>query len=37
MADKVHCAHILVKTELEAKTVVERLKKGETGKEGEEV
>ena len=29
MADKVHCAHILVKTEQEAKTVVERLKKGE--------
>jgi peptidyl-prolyl cis-trans isomerase C len=29
MADKVHCAHILVKTGQEAKTVVERLKKGE--------
>jgi parvulin-like peptidyl-prolyl isomerase len=30
MADKVHCAHILVKTEQEAKTVLERLNKGET-------
>jgi peptidyl-prolyl cis-trans isomerase C len=29
MPDKVHCAHILVKTEQEAKTVVERLNKGE--------
>ena len=29
MADKVHCAHILVKSETEAKTVLERLKKGE--------
>jgi parvulin-like peptidyl-prolyl isomerase len=29
MPDKVHCAHILVKTEQEAKTVLERLKKGE--------
>ena len=29
MPDKVHCAHILVKTEKEAKTVLERLKKGE--------
>ena len=29
MPDKVHCAHILVKTELEAKAVLERLKKGE--------
>jgi peptidyl-prolyl cis-trans isomerase C len=29
MPDKVHCAHILVKTEQEAKTILERLKKGE--------
>ncbi len=29
MPDKVHCAHILVKTEAEAKMVLERLKKGE--------
>ena len=29
MPDKVHCAHILVKTEGEAKTVLERLNKGE--------
>ena len=29
MPDKVHCAHILVKSESEAKTVLERLKKGE--------
>jgi len=29
MPDKVHCAHILVKTEKEANTVLERLKKGE--------
>ncbi len=29
MPDKVHCTHILVKTEQEAKTVLERLKKGE--------
>ncbi len=29
MADKVHCAHILVKTQTEAKAVEERLKKGE--------
>jgi len=29
MPDKVHCAHILVKTEQEAKAVQERLKKGE--------
>jgi peptidyl-prolyl cis-trans isomerase C len=29
MPSKVHCAHILVKTEKEANTVVERLKKGE--------
>jgi parvulin-like peptidyl-prolyl isomerase len=28
MPDKVHCAHILVKTEQEAKTVLERLNKG---------
>lgn len=28
MTDKVHCAHILVKTEQEAKAVLERLKKG---------
>jgi parvulin-like peptidyl-prolyl isomerase len=29
MPDKVHCAHILVKTEQEAKAIIERLKKGE--------
>jgi peptidyl-prolyl cis-trans isomerase C len=29
MPDKVHCAHILVKSESEATVVVERLKKGE--------
>ncbi|MCL6578464.1 MAG: peptidylprolyl isomerase [Candidatus Bathyarchaeota archaeon] len=29
MPDKVHCAHILVRTEQEAKTVLERLNKGE--------
>jgi parvulin-like peptidyl-prolyl isomerase len=29
MADKVHCAHILVKTETEAKNVKARLDKGE--------
>jgi peptidyl-prolyl cis-trans isomerase C len=29
MPDRVHCAHILVKTEQEAKAVLERLKKGE--------
>jgi parvulin-like peptidyl-prolyl isomerase len=29
MPDKVHCAHILVKTEQEAKAVLECLKKGE--------
>ena len=29
MPDKVHCAHILVKTEQEARTVLERLNKGE--------
>jgi len=29
MPDKVHCAHILVKSESEAKAVLERLRKGE--------
>jgi len=29
MPDKVHCAHILVKTETEAKKILERLSKGE--------
>ena len=29
MPDKVHCANILVKTEKEANTVLEQLKKGE--------
>jgi len=29
MTDKVHCAHILVKTEHEANAVLERLNKGE--------
>ena len=29
MPDKVHCAHILVKTEIEAKKILERLGKGE--------
>ena len=29
MTDQVHCAHILVKTEQEAKTVLARLSKGE--------
>jgi peptidyl-prolyl cis-trans isomerase C len=29
MPDKVHCAHILVKTEQEAKAIVEKLDKGE--------
>jgi len=29
MLNKVHCAHILVKSEKEAKEVLERLKKGE--------
>jgi parvulin-like peptidyl-prolyl isomerase len=29
MPDKVHCAHILVKTESEAKVVLDRLNKGE--------
>jgi parvulin-like peptidyl-prolyl isomerase len=28
MPDKVHCAHILVKSEQEAKAILERLKKG---------
>jgi parvulin-like peptidyl-prolyl isomerase len=29
MPDQVHCAHILAKTEQEAKTILERLNKGE--------
>src|SRR3990170_4181007 len=29
MANQVHCAHILVKTEFEAKAVLERIEKGE--------
>ncbi|MEM3011303.1 MAG: peptidylprolyl isomerase, partial [Candidatus Bathyarchaeia archaeon] len=29
MSDKVHCAHILVRTEKEANMVLERLKRGE--------
>jgi len=29
MTDKVHCAHILVKTEQEAKAILDRLNKGE--------
>lgn len=29
MSNKVHCAHILVKTEKEAKDVLERIRKGE--------
>lgn len=29
MPDKVHCAHILIKSESEAKAVLERLKNGE--------
>jgi peptidyl-prolyl cis-trans isomerase C len=29
MTNNVHCAHILVKTEEEAKTILERVKKGE--------
>jgi peptidyl-prolyl cis-trans isomerase C len=29
MVDKVHCAHILVKTEQEAKTILDQLNKGE--------
>jgi parvulin-like peptidyl-prolyl isomerase len=28
MADKVHCAHILVKTEMEAKSLLDRLNHG---------
>ena len=30
MPDKVHCSHILVKTELEAKAILEQLNKGES-------
>jgi len=30
MADKTHCAHILVKTEQEAKLILEQLNKGES-------
>jgi len=30
MADKVHCSHILVKTEQEAKVVLDQLNKGES-------
>ena len=30
MSNKVHCAHILVKTEKEVNQVLERLKKGES-------
>ena len=30
MADKVHCAHILVKTEQEAKNILDQLNKGES-------
>jgi len=29
MPDQVHCAHVLVKTEQEAKAILERLNKGE--------
>jgi parvulin-like peptidyl-prolyl isomerase len=29
MSGKIHCAHILVKTEMEAKAILERLNKGE--------
>lgn len=29
MPDQIHCAHILVKSEQEAKTILERLNKGE--------
>lgn len=29
MSNKIHCAHILVKTEKEANTAIEKLKKGE--------
>lgn len=37
MADKIHCAHILVKNLTEAQAVLERLKKGESfGKIAEE-
>ena len=38
MPDRVHCAHILVKSESEAKAVLERLKRGEKfGKVAQEV
>jgi parvulin-like peptidyl-prolyl isomerase len=38
MSNKVHCAHILVKTQKEAKMVLKRLKNGETfGKLAKEV
>ena len=38
MPDRVHCAHILVKSESEAKAVLERLKRGEKfGKVAREV
>ena len=30
MSNEVHCAHILIKTEKEAKTVLDRLNKGES-------
>jgi len=30
MADQIHCAHILVKTEQEAKLVLDRLNKGDS-------
>ncbi len=30
MADKLHCAHILVRTEQEAKTILEQINKGES-------
>lgn len=30
MADKVHCSHILVKTEQEAKMILDQLNKGES-------
>jgi len=30
MSDKVHCSHILVKTELEAKAILDQLNKGES-------
>jgi|GEM_PF-4067258 len=32
MVDKVHCAHILVKTEQEAKAILEQLNKGQISK-----